>query len=209
VDATNEIAQCIITSPPLLPILPPGSKESATTGIFVAQFQYNKLTIPYMSPRRNFKNYGRWHKKSGRTEQSGINLRNTAHQPAKMSSKTFCTEQQVEKSIGKYAQGVEENNKRYQENPQLYRTTRDKRTSGTIKDNGVTITQFNGTRKVNGEHSLSCWYTTSNARSIYWACLIPNSKMELTLQSTACFVCITNYFRLYKDSITNQLQFAA
>jgi hypothetical protein len=27
-----------------------------------------------------------------------------------------------------YAQGVEENNKRYQENPQLYRTTRDKRT---------------------------------------------------------------------------------
>jgi hypothetical protein len=33
-------------------------------------------------------------------------------------------------------------------------------------------------------------------------------KWNLTL-ATACFVCITNYFRLSKDSITNQLQFAA
>jgi hypothetical protein len=28
-------------------------------------------------------------------------------------------------------------------------------------------------------------------------------------KATACFVCITNYFRLSKGSITNQLQFAA
>jgi hypothetical protein len=30
-----------------------------------------------------------------------------------------------------------------------------------------------------------------------------------THPTTACFVFITNYFRLSKDSITNQLQFAA
>jgi hypothetical protein len=40
-----------------------------------------------------------------------------------------------------YAQGVEENNKRYQENPQLYRTAEmNEHIFGTIKDNGVTIT---------------------------------------------------------------------
>jgi hypothetical protein len=41
----------------------------------------------------------------------------------RMSRKTPCTlDQQEEKSTGWDAQGVEENNKRYQENPQLYRT---------------------------------------------------------------------------------------
>jgi hypothetical protein len=36
-------------------------------------------------------------------------------------------------------EGVEENNKRYQENP-VPNATRDKHIFGTIKDNGVTIT---------------------------------------------------------------------
>jgi hypothetical protein len=60
-----------------------------------------------------------------------------------MSSKHLCTvDQQEEKSIGASTQGVEENNKRYQENPQLYRTRQEinEHIFGTIKDNGVTIT---------------------------------------------------------------------
>jgi hypothetical protein len=42
-----------------------------------------------------------------------------------------------------YADAVEENNKRYQENPQLYRTRQENIFFGTIKDNGVTTIQFN------------------------------------------------------------------
>jgi hypothetical protein len=37
-----------------------------------------------MSPRRNLKTTGRWHKKSGRTEQSGYQFKNTEHQLAKI-----------------------------------------------------------------------------------------------------------------------------
>jgi hypothetical protein len=45
-----------------------------------------------------------------------------------MSRKTplYAPDQQGEIDRNQYAQGVEENNKRYQENPQLYRTDRDK-----------------------------------------------------------------------------------
>jgi hypothetical protein len=56
---------------------------------------------------------------------------------------------------------VEENNKRYQENPQLYRTRRNKQlvefssgNIGTIKRQWVTITSTTGRERVNGEHSL-------------------------------------------------------
>jgi hypothetical protein len=39
--------------------------------------------------------------------------------------------------------------------------------------------------------------------------LIETQKWNSPYKATACFVFITNYFRLSKDSITNQLQFAA
>jgi hypothetical protein len=75
-----------------------------------------------MSPRRNLKTTGRWHKK--RKEQSGYQF--TEIRLQKLSSKTIYApvEQQEGREIDRseYAQGVEENNKRYQENPQLYRT---------------------------------------------------------------------------------------
>jgi hypothetical protein len=82
-----------------------------------------------MSPRRNFKTTGRWHKKSGEQNKAGINLKKITPSLPEMSQNTFVRlDQQEEKSIGASTQGVEENNKRYQENPQLYRTRRDKRT---------------------------------------------------------------------------------
>jgi hypothetical protein len=92
-----------------------------------------------MSPRRNLK---KLQDGKRRTEQSGINLKNTELQPAKMSSKHLCTSRPAGREIDRqYAQGVEENNKRYQENPQLYRTRQEinEHIFG-IKDNGVTIT---------------------------------------------------------------------
>jgi hypothetical protein len=39
--------------------------------------------------------------------------------------------------------------------------------------------------------------------------LIAKLKMELPYKAKACFAFLTNYFRLYKDSIKNELQFAA
>jgi hypothetical protein len=56
------------------------SKESVKQPDYlVAKFKYNavKKTTIYLSPRRNFKTTGRWHKKSGRTEQSGYQFKNT------------------------------------------------------------------------------------------------------------------------------------
>ncbi|SHG47295.1 Transposase DDE domain-containing protein, partial [Flavobacterium segetis] len=52
---------------------------------------------------------------------------------------------------------VEENNKRYQENPQLYRTRQEinEHIFGTIKRQwGYNHTNLTGLEKVNGEHSL-------------------------------------------------------
>jgi hypothetical protein len=39
--------------------------------------------------------------------------------------------------------------------------------------------------------------------------LIAKLKNGTPYKAKACFVFITNYFRLYKDSIKNELQFAA
>lgn len=56
-----------------------------------------------------------------------------------------------------YASAVEENNKRYRENPQLYRTRQqiNEHIFGTIKRQwGYNHTNLTGLEKVNGEHSL-------------------------------------------------------
>jgi hypothetical protein len=73
-----------------------------------------------------------------------ISSRNTEHPLAKCPVNHLCTSRPAGREIDRseYAQGVEENNKRYQENPQLYRTRQEinEHIFGTIKDNGVTIT---------------------------------------------------------------------
>jgi hypothetical protein len=114
--------------------------------ILVAQFQYNKSNI-YMSPRRNLTT-GRWHKKSGRTEQSGYQFKKYRTPFAKLSSKFIPVDQQEEKSIGAVCKALK-NNKRYQENPQLYRTRQEinEHIFGTIKDNGYNHTNLTGLEK--------------------------------------------------------------
>jgi hypothetical protein len=106
-----------------------------------------------MSPRRNLKTTGRWHKKSGRTEQSGYQFKKYRTPACKNCPVNHLCTSRTGREIDRseYADAVE-NNKRYQD-PQLYRTRQEinEHIFGTIKDNGVTITQFNGTRKVNGD----------------------------------------------------------
>jgi hypothetical protein len=79
-----------------------------------------------MSPRRNLK--PREDGTSGRTEQSGYQFKKYRTPLAKLSSKTIYApvDQQEEKSIDQYAQGVEENNKRQEKPAIIPNTTRDK-----------------------------------------------------------------------------------
>jgi hypothetical protein len=59
-----------------------------------------------------------------------------------VSRKTALYRRPAGREIDRVLRGVEENNKRYQDNPQLYRTRQEinEHIFGTIKDNGVIIT---------------------------------------------------------------------
>jgi hypothetical protein len=108
----------------------------------VAKFKYNAEKTAMNAPRRNFKTTGRWHKKVGAQNKAGINLKIPNPSLQRMSVKHLCTARPAGRNrSSEYAQGVEENNKRYQENP-LYRTRQEinEHIFGTIKDNGVIIT---------------------------------------------------------------------
>jgi hypothetical protein len=172
-----------------LPILRQEEAKKVTQPEYlVAQFQYNKLTIIHV-PKE--KTTGRWHKKS--VEQKRLSVQEIPN-PPKLSSKTIYApvDQQEEKSIEPVWQ-VEENNKRYQENPHYTERQRDKRNIfGTIKDNGVTITQFNGTR-VNGEHSLIM--LVYNIKRSYWRMsdLIAKLKNGTHPTKQQLVLSVTNY----------------
>jgi hypothetical protein len=106
----------------------------------VAQFQYNKSDDP---PRRNLKTTGRWHKK-GRTEQSGYQFKyRTPLQNCPVNHLCTRAGREIDREV---CRGVEENNKRYQENP-VPNGRRLTNIFGTIKNNGVTITNLTGLEK--------------------------------------------------------------
>ena len=138
------------------------SKESATQPAYlVAQFKYNKTDDTYMCPEnKTLITTGRWHKKTGRTEQSGYQFKKYRTPDCKECPvKHLCTARPSGREIDRsqYADAVEENNKRYQENPQLYRTRQEinEHIFGTIKRQwGYNHTNLTGLEKVNGEHSL-------------------------------------------------------
>jgi transposase len=160
----REIAQCIkhnITTIVAHPT-PGTSKESVTQPDYlVAKFIYNKADDTYTCPQgATLKTTGRWHKKSGRTEQSGYQFKKYRTPSCKECPvKHLCTARPAGREIDRseYASAVEENNKRYQENPQLYRTRQEinEHIFGTIKRQwGYNHTNLTGLEKVNGEHSL-------------------------------------------------------
>jgi transposase len=160
----REIAQCInhnITTIVAHPT-PGTSKESVTKPEYlVAKFTYNKADDTYTCPQgATLKTTGRWHKKTGRTEQSGYQFKKYRTPSCKECPvKHLCTSRTGGREIDRseYASAVEENNKRYQENPQLYRTRQEinEHIFGTIKRQwGYNHTNLTGLEKVNGEHSL-------------------------------------------------------
>ena len=138
------------------------SNENGTQpDYFVSKFIYNKEEDTYTCPENKIlKTTGRWHKKTGRTEQSGYLFQKYRTSACKTCPvKDFCTSRKVGREIDRsqYADAVEENNERYQANSQLYRKRQEinEHIFGTIKRQwGYNHTNLTGLEKVNGEHSL-------------------------------------------------------
>uniref|UniRef100_UPI001F306A9E transposase n=1 Tax=Flavobacterium covae TaxID=2906076 RepID=UPI001F306A9E len=103
---------------------------------------------------------GRWHKKTGRTEESGYLFQKYRTPVCKTCLvKDQCTSRKAGREIDRsqYATSVEQNNQRYRENAQLYRKRQEinEHIFGTIKHQwGYNHTNLIGLEKVNGEHSL-------------------------------------------------------
>ena len=128
---------------------------------FVTKFIYNKEENTYTCPQgATLSTTGRWHKKTGRTEESGYIYQKYRTSACKTCPvKSQCTSRKDGREIDRsqYADAVEQNHQRYQANPQLYRKRQEinEHIFGTIKRKwGYNYTDLIGLEKVNGEHSL-------------------------------------------------------
>ena len=138
------------------------SNENGTQPDYlVAKFTYNKEANTYTCPQgQTLTTTGSWHKKTGRTEEGGYQFQKYRTPACKTCPvKDQCTSRKGGREIDRsqYADAVEENNKRYQDNPQLYRKRQEinEHIFGTIKRKwGYNYTDLIGLEKVNGEHSL-------------------------------------------------------
>ena len=218
----REIAQCkdhnittIVAHP-----TPGRSKESVIQPEYlVAQFQYNKSDDTYKCPQgETLKTTGKWHKKSGRTEQSGYQFKKYRTPACKECPvKHLCTSRTAGREIDRseYADAVEENNKRYQENPELYRTRQEinEHIFGTIKRQwGYNHTNLTGLEKVNGEHSLIMLvYNIKRTINILGVPdLIAKIKNWKSPYKTKVLLLLkTDYLTLKSDFVFCQTKFAA
>jgi len=196
------------------------SNENGTQpDYFVSKFVYNKNQDTYTCPQgETLKTTGSWHKKTGRTENSGYQFKKYRTPSCKECSvKHLCTSRTGGREIDRsqYADAVEENNKRYQENPQLYRKRQEinEHIFGTIKRQwGYNHTNLKGLEKVNGEHSLIMLvYNIKRAINILGVPdLINKIKKWNAKYPTNCLAFIkTTYLKLNTAFIKIELQFAS
>ena len=160
----REITQCKnenITTIVAQPDQGKSNENGTQPDYFVTKFSYNKEDDTYTCPQgATLKTTGSWHKKTGRNEQSGYQFKKYRTSACKECPvKALCTSRKGGREIDRseYADAVEENNKRYQENQQLYRKRQEinEHIFGTIKRQwGYNHTNLTGLEKVNGEHSL-------------------------------------------------------
>lgn len=218
----REIARCKNNNITTIVAHPtPGiSKESATqTAYLVAKFIYNKQEDTYRCPEGAIlKTTGSWHKKTGRSEQSGYQFKKYRTPACKECLvKHLCTSRTTGREIDRseYADAVEENNKRYQENPQLYRKRQEinEHIFGTIKRQwGYNHTNLTGLEKVGGEHSLIMLvYNLKRSINILG---IPDLIAKLknwkpTYTNKVCFGFKTTIFKFSNDILKYELLIAA
>jgi len=136
------------------------SNENGTTKDYlVSKFQYNQSTDTYTCPQgETLKTTGSWHRKT--TDRDSYEFKKYRTPKCRECPvKHLCTSRAAGREIDRsqYADAVEENNKRYHENTQLYRKRQEinEHIFGTIKRQwGYNHTNLSGLEKVNGEHSL-------------------------------------------------------
>jgi transposase len=135
------------------------NKNGTTKDYLVAQFQYDQDTDTYICPQgETLKTTGSWHKKT--TDRDSYNFKKYRTPKCKECPvKHLCTSRAAGREIDRsqYADAVEENNKRYHANAQLYRKRQEinEHIFGTIKRQwGYNHTNLTGLEKINGEHSL-------------------------------------------------------
>ncbi|MFV8348030.1 IS1182 family transposase [Flavobacterium sp. ZB4P13] len=135
------------------------NKERITENYLISKFQYDPITDTYTCPQgETLKTSGHWHKKT--TDRDSYEFkRYRTPKCRECPVKHLCTSRMAGRDIDRsqYADAVEQNNKRYHENAQLYRKRQEinEHIFGTIKRQwGYNHTNLTGLEKVNGEHSL-------------------------------------------------------
>jgi transposase len=218
----REIAQCInhnITTIVAHPT-PGTSKESITQPDYlVAKFKYNTLDDSYTCPQgETLKTTGRWHKKSGRSENSSYQFKKYRTPACKECPvKHLCTARPAGREIDRseYADAVEENNKRYHANAQLYRKRQEinEHIFGTIKRQwGYNYTNLTGLEKVNGEHSLIMLvYNIKRSINILGVpdLIAKIKKWNSPYKAKGLFLLKTEYLKLNLELFISQPKFAA
>lgn len=135
------------------------NKERITEDYLISKFQYDHTTDTYTCPQgETLKTTGSWHKKTTDRESYEFKRYRTP-KCRECPVKHLCTSRMAGRDIDRsqYADAVEENNKRYHANAQLYRKRQEinEHIFGTIKRQwGYNHTNLTGLEKVNGEHSL-------------------------------------------------------
>lgn len=158
----REISQCKaanITTIVAHPEQGKSNKNGTTLDYLVAKFKYNPESDTYTClENQTLHTTGRWHKKT--REKDSYEFKKYRTPACKTClAKSLCTSRAAGREIDRsqYADAVEENNRRYQANQQLYRKRQEinEHIFGTIKRQwGYNHTNLIGLEKVNGEHSL-------------------------------------------------------
>lgn len=196
------------------------SNENGTQAEYlVSQFRYNKETNTYTCPEgQTLTTTGRWHNKTGRTEESGYLFQKYRTPACKTCPvKAQCTSRKGGREIDRsqYAEAVEENHQRYKDNAQLYRKRQEinEHIFGTIKRKwGYNYTDLIGLEKVNGEHSLIMLvYNIKRSINILGVpdLIAKLQKWNTPYKAKVVFLLKTNYLKLKLGFVFGQTKFAA
>jgi hypothetical protein len=192
------------------------NQNGTTKDYLVAQFQYNQDTDTYTCPQgETLKTTGSWHKKT--TDRDSYNFKKYRTPKCKTCPvQHLCTSRASGREIDRsqYADAVAENNKRYDENPQLYRKRQEinEHIFGTIKRQwGYNHTNLTGLEKVNGEHSLIMLvYNIKRSINILGVpdLITKLKKWNSPYKAKVLFLLKTKYIKLQLDFIFYQTKFA-
>jgi transposase len=194
------------------------SNDNGTTKDYlVSKFKYDKITDTYTCPKgETLKTTGSWHKKT--TDKDSYNFKKYRTPKCKECPvKHLCTSRAAGRDIDRsqYADAVEENNKRYHANSQLYRKRQEinEHIFGTIKRQwGYNHTNLTGLEKVNGEHSLIMLvYNIKRSINILG---VPNliaklQKWNSPYKAKVLFLLKTSYLKLNTRFAFYPMKFAA